>query len=105
MSRPYFVGVRLDTKEYEKLKSNAKKADIPISAYIRESSLGKRLHEKPPNDFYKILWNIDKIGTNLNQIAVRVNTYKYLDEKELIKIIAELDKLTNELRKKYIGSG
>ena len=104
-TKHYRITIRLDTKEYEKLKLNAKNADRPISAYIRESSLGKRLHEKPPNDFYKVLWNIDKIGTNLNQIAVRVNTYKYLDEKELIKIIAELDKLTNELRKKYVGSG
>ena len=105
MSRPYFVGVRLDTKEYEKLKENAKKADRPLATYIRETSLGKTLHEKPPEDFYKILWNRDKIGTNLNQITAKVNTYEFLNEKALKRVIVELGCLTSEIRSKYIGSG
>jgi predicted DNA-binding protein len=104
-TKHYRITIRLDTKEYEKLKLNAKNADRPISAYIRESSLGKRLHEKPPEEFYKILWNLDKIGTNINQIAMKVNTYNYLDEKELKKAISDLESITGYLRSKYIGSG
>ncbi len=105
MSRPYFIGVRLSTKEYEKIKEKAKKVDKPLATFVRQASLGKTLHEKPPDEFFKDLWDLDKIGTNLNQVAIKVNAYNYLDEKELKRIISELEHITKELRKKYIGSG
>ena len=104
-TKHYRVTIRLDTKEYEKLKEKAKKTDRHLATYIRQTSLGKTLHEKPPDEFYKLLWNLDKIGTNINQIAMKVNTYNYLDEKELKKAISDLEKITNGLRSKYIGSG
>ncbi len=104
-TKHYRVTIRLDTKEYEKLKEKSKKSNRPLATYIRKTSLGKTLHEKPPDEFYKILWNLDKIGTNINQIATKVNTYNYLDEKELKKAISDLENITGYLRSKYIGSG
>lgn len=105
MNRTENLTIRLTLKERQILQERADKSNRKITTYIRETSLGKTLHEKPPDEFFKALWDLDKIGTNLNQVAIKVNTYNYLDEKELKRIILELDNITKELRRKYIGSG
>ncbi len=105
MNKTENLTVRLSLEEREKIQKKADKANRKITTYIRETALDKTLHEKPPDEFYRILWNLDKIGTNINQIAMKVNTYNYLDEKELKKAISDLEKITNGLRSKYIGSG
>ena len=105
MERPIFIGMKVSPKEYEILKENSQKASRPLSTYIRETSLGKTLHERPQEEFLFALMNLKKIGINLNQIATRVNTYKYLDEKQLQNIIIELDQFIKDCKKKYIGSG
>ncbi len=105
IKKPFRITIRLSIDEFELIKERSSKANRPISTYIRETSLGRTLHERPQEDFIKALWNLDKMDINLNQIATRVNTYKYLDEKELKKIIEKLNTFIDELRNKYIGSG
>ena len=103
--KPFRITIRLSIDEYESIKEKSKKACRSLSAYIRETSLGKSLHEKPQEEFVKALWNLDKMDTNLNQIVTRMNTYKYLDEKHLKMVIDKLEAFIGELRNKYIGSG
>ncbi len=103
--KPYRVTIRLGTDEYELLKERAQKSSKALSTYIRKTSLGKQLHERPQEEFIMALVNLSKIGNNLNQIAIRVNTYKYLDEKQLENVISQLNLFIKDCRKKYIGSG
>ena len=49
--KPYRITIRLSTDEFEILKQRAKKAGRPLSAYVRATSLGKMLHEKPQDEF------------------------------------------------------
>ena len=103
--KPYRITIRLSMDEYGTIKERAKKVGIPLSKYMRKTSLNTELHEKPSDDFLKVLWKIDRIGININQITAKVNTYDYLEEKELKKEIEELRNLTKEIRNKYLGSG
>lgn len=105
MKRCKFKNVRFTYEEFNCLEERAKKCGRTMSNYIRETSLGKTLHERPSEEFMNELRMLNKMGINLNQIATKVNTYNYLDEKQLKSIINELDGFIKELRKKYIGSG
>lgn len=74
--------VRLTTEEWLLLERKARKANLSKSEYIRRCAIGKKVkHRNPP----KVNWRtyrelgelkrqITKLGTNINQIAVQINT-------------------------------
>ena len=49
MNRTENLTIRLTLKERQILQERADKSNRKITTYIRETSLGKTLHEKPPD--------------------------------------------------------
>ena len=67
--------LRVTPKECEAIKSKAKKSGLSMSEFIRRSLNGQKITTAPPVDFYTLLWQIKRIGSNLDQLLRKLNTF------------------------------
>ena len=49
----------------KKLKMNAKKSGLSLSAYLRKTGLGQKIYEIPDEKFYKVYTGIVELKKNL----------------------------------------
>lgn len=97
------LNVYLNLEERQLLKIKSEKTGLTQSALIRSLITGFEPKEKPPQQFYKDIDLIRKIGNILNQIARRINYFGYLeDEKYLRNMSKELDTLILNIKRKYL---
>ena len=97
-TRQHKIEVRLNDEEYFKLEDIIFLMGTNRSEYLRKLIVGTRIKEKPPDDFYKYMKEFSLMGSNLNQIAERINTitkiedwkYEDTDPKEFIKQLKRL---------------
>lgn len=96
--RQHKIEVRLNDEEYFKLEDTISKMGTNKSEYLRKLIVGTRIKEKPPDEFYKYMKEFSLMGSNLNQIAERINTitkiedweYEEIDPKEFIRQLKRL---------------
>ena len=60
------VTVRLSSKEHAHLKKQADNAGLKMEPYIRRLIAGKEISPRPPEEYYKILTELNHIGNNIN---------------------------------------
>lgn len=97
-TRQHKIEVRLNDEEYFKLEYTISLMGTNRSEYLRKLIVGTGIKEKPPDDFYKYMKEFSLMGSNLNQIAERINTitkiedweYEDTDPKEFIKQLKRL---------------
>lgn len=97
-TRQHKIEVRLNDEEYFKLEDTISLMGTNRSEYLRKLIVGTRIKEKPPDGFYKYMKEFSLMGSNLNQIAERINTitkiedwkYEDTDPKEFIKQLKRL---------------
>jgi len=95
MERTKRITIRLTDDEYLLLKQQSNNLDITLSEYIRKKILGNR--ERITNKCTKeLLYEINRIGNNLNQIARHCNINKSVD-KLVLKELVDIEKKLNEL--------
>ncbi len=99
------ISFRASYKEYEKLKENAQKTGLSLSSYIRTTALNLVPREKPDDEFYDVMKYLRIASNNLNQIAVKANTYNYIDASKMNSLAKELEEFMMDIRTKYLGSG
>ena len=87
----------LTESEAFELKSNAKKAGISVQSYLRALIKNHPIKEQPSIEFHTVLKSLDKIGSNINQIAAKANTKGFVDVLEYRKNYDELKKVIAEL--------
>ena len=59
--------------EFQPLCQNAKKCGLTRSAYLRRLIMNNPVKVRPTKDIQKLIGEINKIGSNVNQIARSVN--------------------------------
>ena len=68
------IELRISNEDKEKLKEKAAAAGYKsVSKYIRDCALGKKITARVDID---AVYNLRKVGNNLNQIARQINTEK-----------------------------
>ncbi len=78
--RTRLIAVRFLPKEAEAVSTAAELAGLSVGAYLRTVALGRpgpRAVRRPPvekKELARILGQLGKIGTNVNQIARRLNS-------------------------------
>ena len=80
------IEVRLNDEEYFKLEDTISKMGTNKSEYLRKLIVGTRIKEKPPDEFYKYMKEFSLMGSNLNQIAERINTITKIEDWEYEEI-------------------
>jgi len=99
--------VRFSPEEAEKLELIAKAKGITVSELIRNSVLGIPIPERISPErlikrnrlFGSLLYEINKIGVNLNQITKHCNQYREVDILVLEKVV-ETERVLKELVEK-----
>lgn len=90
--------VRLDEKEYSNLKQESQKVNMKMEPYIRKLIMGVEVRPRPPDDFYKLLREINAIGVNINQIAHIANAEKKAPDDRIEYAVALVDEIMEKVR-------
>lgn len=99
-NRTEVIRARLSVEEKERIISIAKAEGVSLSTYLRRSLLNGRLVTKTD---VQTVFELKKIGNNLNQLARHVNTLP-VDEniiaslEDIKNYIEELKEITDKLR-------
>ena len=95
--RKHFVSLRLDDREYNKLKEWSAATNRTMSDYLRELLEDNQPIEFSPIEYQEVLRELRKIGINLNQLASKAHTLGFVDERDykaesdrLWRVVAEL---------------
>ena len=97
--RTKVIRARLSEEEKEQVFRRAKAEGVTLSMYLRKSVLGERITSKAD---IQTVFELKKIGTNLNQLAKHVNSLP-VDENIRISLesiemyIKELKQITDKL--------
>lgn len=84
------IDIRLTEKDFAILKQQA---DGNLSAFCRKLLLQNAVPQKEERDLKELVYQIRKIGININQVTARMNAgISFLDDGEVLK---------NELQKVY----
>ena len=82
--------IRFTEGEYRNLTGKAKKAGLSVSALIRKAVDHCEVNAAPPVDLHKLIWEIRRVGNNINQILTIANAQGLLDVPQLRKAMADL---------------
>ena len=87
MDRNTAVLVRLSEKEKEHLKSQAAACALKMEPYIRKLIMGKEVRPRPPDEYVRLLREINAIGNNINQIAHIANAEQRISEGKINEVL------------------
>lgn len=87
MDRTTAVLVRLSEKEKEHLKSQAAACALKMEPYIRKLIMGKEVRPRPPDEYVRLLREINAIGNNINQIAHIANAEQKISESKINEVL------------------
>lgn len=86
----------------EELKAIEERADGNISSWLRDLALNQRKRRKPKLADPQLLFELNKIGVNLNQIARYCNAnFSDVEMVDLLLVLVEIDEDLKALRAKY----
>ena len=71
--KTHMISVRLTDAERRKLSQICAVSDLPVSAVLRQLISGVTIRQRPPKELHDLYAEINRIGTNINQIARKTN--------------------------------
>lgn len=86
------IVVRLNDEENRRLIKNVENAGISREAYLRHLITGFRPQSRPPPEYHKMIWELNHIGNNLNQIAAKANGTNCIDANLYWQEVKKLNK-------------
>jgi FMN-dependent NADH-azoreductase len=92
------ITIRLSDDFINKLKEEAQKNELTLSDMVRVKLTEKNKINKRNNQ--QLVYELNRIGLNLNQIAKHCNSKKIVDKlvlEELIVIEKQLQEITNDM--------
>lgn len=103
------VEIRVCQQEYEKLEKHALEAGyLNVAQYLRESGLTRKQITSPSTkqkEKNQWLYEINRIGNNVNQIArhLNLNQAKVLDE-EMLMVLLQIQDIAQDALKEALKS-
>ena len=96
--RTKVLSVRLSPAEWFALRERAKLCGQPVSRYAREVALGSVPRARPRQIEQQAIYQLARIGNNLNQLARAANASRRVElsrrlESVLAQLVAALEKL------------
>ena len=80
LKRSIKVTFRMNTREFQRLKTQVKKTGLSQEAFIRLLINGYIPKELPPIDYFSMMRELHAIGNNLNELATKTNTTGHIDK-------------------------
>lgn len=103
--RQRVISFRVDPSEYDRIKAEADRAGVTVGTFARDILIGAhapRRVRRPPAEkaeLARILGEMGKIGSNLNQLAAKANigVLRVLDPLTLAQLQDDLDEMRDDL--------
>lgn len=73
------VEIYFTEDELSSLMQKVRQSGLSREAFCRAALLGVKLKEAPPADYYKLIMEVRRVGTNINQILQKANAIGLLD--------------------------
>lgn len=103
--RKYALLLRLDEEEHMKLKEWSAASKRSMSDYLRDLIDHCQPIAFPPAEYEAILYELRKIGINMNQLAGKANAYGFSDEREYRAESERLWRVVAELSRQMVKGG
>ena len=92
----------LNDKEFEAFEKKAKRTSRSKEAFIRQAIQEVSIKELPPVDLHKLIWEIRRVGNNIDQILMFANSKGILTIPDLRKAIDDLRETEKLIVSQYI---
>lgn len=102
--REHRMTVRLNGDEYTKALSKIERSGLSKQEYILSSILNKKIQERLNVDYFKLINEVNHVGTNLNQIARKLNSNESILKDEIIKNQLLLNQVLKNLNDQIKGN-
>jgi hypothetical protein len=85
MSKSKQIKINLKEEDYSRIKEEANLSNLTMAAFIRKSTGSKNLVNKKEHspDFKLLIYQVNKIGNNINQITKVIHADKMANKKML----------------------
>lgn len=93
------IKVRLTENQLVFLNEKVKKTGISREAYLRKLIEGYVPNEQPSKELHEVIYQLRKIGNNMNQIARIANSTETINQELYKEQTAELSKQILDIRK------
>ena len=101
-TRNHRVVFYLHDKEFEAFEKKAKRSSRSRETFIRRAIQEVQIQELPPADLHKLIWEIRRVGNNIDQILMIANTKGILNIPDLRKAIDDLREVEKLIVSQYI---
>lgn len=102
--REHRMTVRLNGDEYTKVLSKIERSGLSKQEYILSSILNKKIQERLNVDYFKLINEVNHVGTNLNQIARKLNCNESILKDEIFKNQLLLNQVLKNLNNQIKGN-
>lgn len=96
MNRDSFIKIRVTKEEMSAIKQRAEAANMSISSFLRELALNSKIILYDTENIYRFNQLMRSIGTNINQIAMVVNSEKSVFKGDIDSLRREVKKISEE---------
>ena len=100
--RNHEIKIRVSPDELATLSEQVKRTGISREQFCRNAIQGVAIRENPPADLYKLIWEIRRVGNNIDQILMIANTKGILNIPDLRKVIDDLREVEKLIVSQYI---
>ena len=76
--------IRVTPSEYQAIRMKAAKSGMTVSAFIRHCTQEETIMEAPPIEFNKLIAEMKRVGTNLNQLLYQLQIQNMCKSEESI---------------------
>ena len=101
-TRNHRVVFYLNDKEFEAFEEKAKRSSRSRESFIRRAIQEVQIKELPPADLHKLIWEIRRVGNNIDQILMIANAKGILNIPDLRKAIDDLREAEKLIVSQYI---
>ena len=95
----------LSDDEYRVLLDSVTSSGLSVSEHCRQLIMNGTVTAAPPADFRRLIWEIKRIGTNLDQVLFRLNSLGEYDKDDLKSCADEIHGLVNMLYQTFNHPG
>ena len=97
--------IRLSQKEMVALNEKVKKSGFSREKFVRKLLSDCKVYEAPPVDFPKLIKEVNRVGSNIEQILRVANAKHIIDVPRLRNELDELDAIEDAMWKAFAPDG
>lgn len=92
------LSVRLNAKQHEYLKKQAALSGLKMEPFIRKLIMGTEIRPRPPDEYLRLIREINAIGNNINQIAHIANAERTISNDKINYAVSLVDEIMEKVR-------